>query len=40
VPCSTATAVRLVTLDYLVAMLSLGLIGGLSLAGLLPARCS
>ncbi len=29
--------VRLVTLDYVVAMLSLGLIGGLSLAGLLPA---
>ena len=29
--------VRLVTLDYLVAMLSLALIGGLSLAGLLPA---
>ena len=29
--------VRLVTLDYAVAMLSLGLIGGLSLAGLLPA---
>jgi MFS family permease len=29
--------VRLVTLDYAVAMLSLGLIGGLALAGLLPA---
>lgn len=29
--------VRLVTLDYIVAMLSLALIGGLSLAGLLPA---
>ena len=29
--------VRLVTLDYVVAMLSLALIGGLSLAGLLPA---